>query len=331
MQAYNDENKKLVLTQLPIIQRAFVQSTSDLNRDLYIRPPPKLVSLLDASSGCIVKVMKPLYGVAEVGNHCFATYHPHYKDKLVGNLSTAFLFARDGEACDTKPGLVTKKGEPPRTSLHVPSDALQLLSFMLSLTLSKMRPTMFEYLAMFKCAPMSEWQSENLPEASFDPSLAAQTAAQTVEFSPDDIALLNKRLRRQTTNKSRQLRHVKLDPRDTHMSLCKQVTRAVLAAKLYAMAHGLDIEKRHWRRYQIVRTKSHQHKHYGMGGIGKHEMGKYERGKDGTSEHWHLATFRKSCQCHDVRSGNVMLDLYDNGTSEVAHVCDDQHLCWSPM
>ena len=219
----------------------------------------------------ILNIMKLPYCISEAGKHWFAVYHPDYKNKLVGNLSTAFLFACDGGACDTKPGLVTKKGEPPRTSLHLLSDALQLLSFMLSLTLSKMRPAMFEYLAMFKYAPMSEWQSENLPEASFDPSLAAQTAAQTVEFSPDDIVLLNKRLRWQTTNKSRQLRHIKLDPRDTHISQCKQVTRAVLAAKFYAMAHGLNIEKRHWGRYQIVQTKSHQHKHYGMGGMGKHE------------------------------------------------------------
>lgn len=37
-----------------------------------------------------------------------------------------------------------------------------------------------------------------------------------------------------------------------------------------------------------------------MGGTGKHEIGKYEKGKDGTSKHWHLATFRKSCQYCNV-------------------------------
>ena len=42
-----------------------------------------------------------------------------------------------------------------------------------------------------------------------------------------------------------------------------------------------------------------------MGGTGKHEIGKYERGKDGTSEHWYLATFRKSCQCRDVDKCDV--------------------------
>lgn len=36
-------------------------------------------------------------------------------------------------------------------------------------------------------------------------------AAQTVEFLPDDIALLNKRLQWQITNKSRGLRYIQLD------------------------------------------------------------------------------------------------------------------------
>ena len=113
------------------------------------------------------------------------------------------------------------------------------------------------------------------PEASFDLSRAAQT----VEFSADDIALLNKRLQWQITNKSRGLRYIKLD-QDTfqlvvftdssfannkdmlsqigyvicladatnkaniiYWSLikCKRVTRSVLAAELYGMAHGFDI------------------------------------------------------------------------------------------
>ncbi len=46
-----------------------------------------------------------------------------------------------------------------------------------------------------------------LPEASFDLSQAAQT----VESSSDDIALLNKRFQWQITNKSRGLRYVKLN------------------------------------------------------------------------------------------------------------------------
>ena len=110
IQAYNDQVKDLVLIQSPKIQRvslrllvclaamfqgnnniksylrditqAYVQSTSNLNRQFYIRPPPELISLLDASADYIVKVMKLLYSVPEAGNHWFATYHIHHKDKL---------------------------------------------------------------------------------------------------------------------------------------------------------------------------------------------------------------------------------------------------------
>ena len=231
------------------------------------------------------------------------------------NLSTASLFARDGGACATEPGLVTKKGEPPRTSLLL-SDAFQPPSLIFSSTLSEMRP------AMLRCAAMSAWQlSSTLASFSLlltsEASFNLSRAGQTIEFSPNDQALLNKRLQWQITDKSRGLRYVKLDPRDTHLlsqigyviSLadatnkanvhwssikCKRVThrRVFLAAELYAMTHRVDIEKRHWGRYQIVRAKFYQHKHYGMG----------KTSKDGTSEYWHLATFRKSCQCRDVVS-----------------------------
>ena len=62
--------------------QAYVQSTSNLNHQFYIRPPPELISLLGASADYIVKVMKLLYSVPEAGNHWFATYHIHHKDKL---------------------------------------------------------------------------------------------------------------------------------------------------------------------------------------------------------------------------------------------------------
>ena len=256
--------------------------------------------------------MKPLHDVPEAGITRFAIYHPHYKDKLVGNptrkfvsaanrlyflcgwsnLPAAVFFAHDSGTCAAELDIVTKKGEPPRTSLRrsqLPSlPSLPLLDS----TFSKMRLAMFKYLAIFKCAPVSEWQSENLLEVSSDPSLAAQIAAQiaaqTVKSLPDDNALSNKRLQWQITNKSRGLCYVKLDQDTLLLSQigciiclanaiikaniihwCKQVTCGILAAKLYAMAHGFGIEKRHWGRYQIVRTKSYQHLHYGIGETGK--------------------------------------------------------------
>ena len=127
-------------------------------------PSPKLLSLPDALSDSIVK---------------FATYHPHYKDILIsnptqtfvcaasclyfgywlgslGNLSTASLFARDGGAGTAEPGLVTKKGELPRTSLHI-FHPDQPPSLLLGSTFSKNAPSDVCMLGKSKCATMCEW------------------------------------------------------------------------------------------------------------------------------------------------------------------------------
>ena len=142
----------------------------------------------------------------------FAAHHPYYKDKLVGNptrsfvcaanslyflcnlgnLSVAFLLTCNGGACVVEPGLVTKKGEPPRTSLYLIFCPFQPPS-LLSSTLSK-------------CTAISKWQ-HNLALASF-PLLADNSSVkltneallglscitQTVKSSPNDHALLNKQL-----------------------------------------------------------------------------------------------------------------------------------------
>ena len=135
--------------------------------------------------------MKPLYDVAKASITWFAIYHPYYKDKLVGNstrkfvsaanrlyfpynwrnLLAAFFFAYDSGTCAAKLDIVTKKEESPRTFLrHSQLSSLSTL-LLLDSTFSKMRLAMFEYLAMFKCTPMSEWQSENLLEVTLDPFL----------------------------------------------------------------------------------------------------------------------------------------------------------------
>lgn len=115
VQAYNDRDKTLILTESPTIQRvsqrliiclaavlgsdraslylrdvtqAYVQSTSELNREFFIRPPPELATVLGAPPDCILKVMKPLYGVPEAGNHWFATYHKHHTERLGMSEST---------------------------------------------------------------------------------------------------------------------------------------------------------------------------------------------------------------------------------------------------
>jgi hypothetical protein len=112
VQAYNDQGKDLVLTQSPTIQRvsqriilalapglqqaksvalylrdisqAYVQSNTYLSRDIFIRPPLEL----NLQLGTILRVVKPLYGVPEAGNHWFKTYHQHHVRKLKMDQST---------------------------------------------------------------------------------------------------------------------------------------------------------------------------------------------------------------------------------------------------
>ncbi|POS83447.1 hypothetical protein EPUL_004675 [Erysiphe pulchra] len=96
VQAYNDREKGVVLTQSPTIQRinqrlifciatlmqtndvnlylreisqAYVQSITKLNRNFYIKPPQVLKEELGLAKDTVLKVVKPLYGVSEDGNH----------------------------------------------------------------------------------------------------------------------------------------------------------------------------------------------------------------------------------------------------------------------
>src|SRR5438045_3988240 len=115
MQAYNDDEKKLVLTQSPTIQhvsqciilciaamkidtnvniflrnisQAYVQSNTNLNREFYVRPPQELEEELGIGKHNVLKVLKPLYGVPEADNHWFKTYHTHHIEKLNMDQST---------------------------------------------------------------------------------------------------------------------------------------------------------------------------------------------------------------------------------------------------
>ena len=353
VQAYNDVNKGLVLTQSPTIQRvsqrlivclaaifqdntklylrdvtqAYVQSTSNLNRDFYIRPPMEFATMLGIrpNSDTILKVVKPLYGVPEAGNHWFATYHGHHIDKLGMTQSTydpcllyksdplgvigiqtddtliiaTSQFADDEEEAIVNADIMTKARETltPTTSLKFNGTRIELSNDHLTLkpekhadniTLVKtsetsttssrgiVRPklsTKEQYIA--QRARGAYLASTCQPEASFDLSYAAQST----EFTPDDVTALNKRLQWQIDNKTRGLRYVKLDPnslkvvvftdssfannRDLSSQIgfvvciadktdkaniihwssikCKRITRSVLAAELYGVAHGFDI------------------------------------------------------------------------------------------
>ena len=95
IQAYNDEEKHIILTQSPTIQRisqriiicittitqettrlylrdisqAYIQSTTELNRDFFIHPPYELIQQLHLEKGSILRVVKPLYSMPKARNH----------------------------------------------------------------------------------------------------------------------------------------------------------------------------------------------------------------------------------------------------------------------
>jgi hypothetical protein len=64
------------------VSQAYVQSTTLLNREFYVRPPKEIDDVLNLEEGTILKVIKPLYGIPEAGNHWFSTYHRHHTEKL---------------------------------------------------------------------------------------------------------------------------------------------------------------------------------------------------------------------------------------------------------
>jgi len=126
VQGYGDEEKKSLLTQSPTIQRcsqrlilalaptlmlqgmtlelrdisqAYVQSKSTLAREFLMRLPIELKDRYPG--GTILRVMKPLYGIAEAGLHWFATYTNHHQDKL-------FMEPSAYDPCL----LITKAGKP---------------------------------------------------------------------------------------------------------------------------------------------------------------------------------------------------------------------------
>lgn len=107
-QGYSDEKKYAILTQSPTISRvaqrlivaiaaclltgtdwvcflrdisqAYTQSDTELQRIVLLRLPKELRGRFP--EGTMLRVVKPLYGIAEAGVHWFVTYQNHHKDKL---------------------------------------------------------------------------------------------------------------------------------------------------------------------------------------------------------------------------------------------------------
>lgn len=113
IQGYNDAGKADILTQSPTIQRvsqrlivalapalmgtgmtvelrdvtqAYPQSKSELARTILARLPKELEARYPP--GTIMRIIRPLYGIAEAGVHWWTTYHRHHRVELQMQTST---------------------------------------------------------------------------------------------------------------------------------------------------------------------------------------------------------------------------------------------------
>ena len=79
------------------ITQAYTQSKTKLNCTVICYLPVKLKKKYP--EGIILLVVKPFYGLAEAGNHWFATYLDHHKEKLGMEMSSydaSLLITKDG-------------------------------------------------------------------------------------------------------------------------------------------------------------------------------------------------------------------------------------------
>lgn len=65
------------------VSQAYLQSATNLTRDVYIRAPSEFGLPEDS----VLKVIKPLYGIPEAGLHWYLTYMDHHKHQLGMNKS----------------------------------------------------------------------------------------------------------------------------------------------------------------------------------------------------------------------------------------------------
>ncbi|KAE8549770.1 hypothetical protein EYB25_008294 [Talaromyces marneffei] len=265
VQAYNDEGKEYVLTQSPTIQRAsqriilcfatimknvrcyirdvtqaYIQSTTKLNRDFYIRITPELAQYFPG--GTFLKVVRPLYGIPEAGNHWFRTYHNHHTENLNMDVSTydpCLLHCSDSKqgfgiigmqtddtlivANDTfaareeeeirrakilcKPREQLTTDNPLKFNGAVVTETAQGITLTQKRTCSHIRPVQDQ------AADTTNSRGKVRKDASPQEQYIAQRALGAASYgsTKDDIKALNKRLQWQIDNPERGLRFVELD------------------------------------------------------------------------------------------------------------------------
>lgn len=259
VQGYNDHDKAHILTQAPTIQRssqrlilcialtrdnvdvylrdisqAYTQSSTTLQREIFIRAP----SEMKLPHGTILRIEKPLYGIAEAGNHWFNTYQKHHIDKLNLQASTYdpcllynsdavvglqtddslivattdFMKKEDHELREAK--LLSKPVEKLTNNHDIDFNGLVIRTteFGLQITqmkhISKIKPlnkdfTKKDYVKLRALGAYIATVSQ--PEAAF----ALSYAAQITEPSWDDAELLNRCIKQQMQGKG--LNFVRLD------------------------------------------------------------------------------------------------------------------------
>ena len=272
---HSDEEKHTILTQSPTIQRssqrlitslatplirrgyklairditqAYVQATSDLNRPILARLPDQLRDRYPP--GTIIRVVKPLYGIAEAGVHWFVTYHDHHTQKLgmasstydqcllitnqkedsfgiVGLQTDDTLILGDQTFLEAEQRELRKAGftAKPRTELTV-TTSLEFNGGRLTLEGDVIVYRQKDQAAKLSTVPREsdptylqryvEQRARGAYIASLCQPEAAYDlaiAAQTTTPGADDITQLNKRIQWQMDNAERGLRYVDIDLR----------------------------------------------------------------------------------------------------------------------
>ncbi|RFU26353.1 hypothetical protein B7463_g9983, partial [Scytalidium lignicola] len=198
---------------------AYMQSTTLLNRDFYVRPPPELTEQLGLREGSILRVVKPLYGVPEAGNHWFQTYHSHHVEALamkpstydpcllystepfgvVGLQTDDTLFVGDAQFAELeqkqlkKANFLAKERETLTTDKGIKFNGgiIQLNDTGISLT--------------------QERQCANLQLVTGKSATITSSRGTAIDPSQEDVKSLNKRLQWQIQNAARGIQFVKLD------------------------------------------------------------------------------------------------------------------------
>ncbi|TAQ90470.1 hypothetical protein B7494_g1202 [Chlorociboria aeruginascens] len=219
--------------------RLVVQAYNDneLNRNFYVRPPKKL----ELANGTILKVIKPLYGIPEAGNHWFKTYHQHYTDDtfFIGDITFAAseqsklkFQAKDQEILTTDHPLKFNGGLITLYANYISTR---------DVTRKSLTPK-DQYVA--QRAKGAYIATVCQPKAAFNLSFAAQldrSILQLIAFT--DASFANNKDLFSQIGYVIVLADGESKCNIIHWSSikCKRVTKSVLASELYRMAHGFDI------------------------------------------------------------------------------------------